>query len=229
VRNLASYDKPTYVSSGIGGALLGSNCPAAYTGPGLGNWHQECLRATGSGDESVISDQETQVAVAYVRQHAGRLPVVVLARIGRLWDVYAPNQGITINVNEGRPAPTARAGLVVYYLLLPVAAVGFVLLWRRGRQPYLLLLPAGVLTLVSALFYGTTRFRAPFEVCLVVLAAPALVVAAQTLARRVRAAGRLAPVPQATAGVGSPAEPPTREAGHPPRVDAKDASSGTPA
>ncbi len=39
-------------------------------------------------------------------------------------------------------------------------------------------MPAGVLTVVSALVYGLIRFRDPFEVCLAVLAAPPIVLLA---------------------------------------------------
>ena len=61
-------------------------------------------------------------------------------------------------------------------------------------------MPAGVVTVVSALFYGTVRFRAPFEVCLVVLAAPALVLAGGWLGRRF------------TGGAGAHSPPTTAEA-----------------
>lgn len=183
-RNLATFDKPTYVSSGLGNVLLGTNCPLAYSGPALGTWDQNCLPRTTRGDESVVSSQETKVALRYARDHAGRLPVVVLARVGRLWGFYAPSQEINVvGVNEGRPASAARAGFALYYALVPAALVGVVLLRRRGFRTWFLVVPAAVLTVTSALFYGSTRFRAPFEVCLVVLAAPALIALTESVRR----------------------------------------------
>jgi hypothetical protein len=77
----------------------------------------------------------------------------------------------------------------VYYALLPFAVAGIVVLRRRRLQQWFLLIPAGVLTVVSALYYGTVRFRAPFEVCLVVLAAPAIVLSLRWLGRSFRALG----------------------------------------
>jgi hypothetical protein len=77
-------------------------------------------------------------------------------------------------VNEGRPVPASIAGLVMYYALLPLAATGVVVLRRRRRVQWPLLVPAAVLTVVAAVDYGIVRFRAPFEVSLVVLAAVAL-------------------------------------------------------
>jgi hypothetical protein len=101
-----------------------------------------------------------------------------------MWDVFDPVQMASIEVNEGRPEPASLAGLGFYYALLPLGVAGIVVLRRRGIRQWFLLVPAGVVTLVAALVYGLVRFRAPFEVCLVVLAAPTLVVAAQWLRQR---------------------------------------------
>lgn len=196
VRNFVVFHKPTYVSTGIGGTLLGSNCPSAYYGSGMGGWHIDCLPTVRTGDESDASAHDQHAAVTYAKKHAGRLPVVVLARIGRLWDAYKPLQMVQVDVNEGRPAPAATAGLIVYYVLAPFAVAGIVLLRRRGVRQWFLLVPAGVLTLVSALFYGTVRFRSAFEVCFVVLAAVPMVAAVEWLGRRRRGAG--APSPRAS-------------------------------
>ncbi|HEX3979660.1 MAG TPA: hypothetical protein VHW93_00460, partial [Acidimicrobiales bacterium] len=145
--------------------------------------HNNCVAGINANDESVTSDLLQHAAIQYAEHHAGRLPVVMLARVGRLWDFYEPLQMINIDVNEGRPVPAARAGLIVYYALLPFAVAGIVVLRRRRLRQWFLLVPAGVLTVVSALYYGTVRFRAPFEVCLVVLAAPAIVISARWLGR----------------------------------------------
>jgi hypothetical protein len=87
------------------------------------------------------------------------------------------------DVNEGRPRDASVAGLVMYYALLPLGLAGIAILRRRRWRPWFLLVPAGVLTVVAGVFYGLVRFRAPFEVCLVVLAAPPLVLMAQRLGR----------------------------------------------
>jgi hypothetical protein len=117
---------------------------------------------------------------------------VALARAGRLWDFYAPVQMARLDVNEGRPVPASIAGLVFYYCLLLPAAVGVVVLRRRRTVQWPLLVPAGVLTLVAVVDYGLVRFRAPFEVSLVVLAAVALdAVWRRLVGRRARPAGSL--------------------------------------
>ncbi len=189
-RNLATFEDNTYLSTGDGLALLGANCPQSYSGPYIGSWALGCaVSVTGPGDESVQSARDQHAAIVYAEHHSGRLPAVVLARVGRLWDVYEPIQMADGDVNEGRPVPASLAGLGVYYGLVPLAVAGVILLRRRHIRQWFLLVPAGVLTVVSALVYGLVRFRAPFEVCLVVLAAPALVVLAQRGAGRWRARG----------------------------------------
>jgi 4-amino-4-deoxy-L-arabinose transferase-like glycosyltransferase len=167
-RNLATFKDPTYLSTGNGLALLGANCPLTYSGPSLGSWALGCVVGVSGRAE----------------HHVDRLPVVVLARVGRLWDFYEPIQMAQVDANEGRPEEPALAGLGLYYALLPLGVAGIVILRRRRVRVWYLLVPAGVLTVVSAVFYGLVRFRAPFEVCLVVLAAPPLVLAAQALGRR---------------------------------------------
>jgi hypothetical protein len=184
-RNVASFQDPTTISTGNGLALLGANCPQTYYGSDVGSWSLQCATSvTGPGDESVQAARKEHAALRYAEHHLGRLPAVVLARIGREWDVYQPAQMTRIEAHEGRPVPASWAGLVVYYLLMALGVAGVVIYRRRRIAQWFLLVPAGVVTVVSALFYGLVRFRAPFEVCLVVLAAPALVLAARRLGGR---------------------------------------------
>jgi hypothetical protein len=134
---------------------------------------------------------------------------VVLARIGREWDFYQPIQEADFSVNEGRPVPASLAGLGFYYALLPLGIAGMVILRRRGIHQWFLLVPAGVVTVVSALVYGLVRFRAPFEVCLVVLAAPPLALFGHWLGHRTdRDRGPTEPAP-ALAGTGADSSLPT--------------------
>jgi 4-amino-4-deoxy-L-arabinose transferase-like glycosyltransferase len=181
-RNLATFKDPTYISTGDGLALLGSNCPQTYSGSDLGLWSEMCATSVkGGGDESVQSSRDQHAAFQYIDHHADRLPIVMLARIGREWDLYKPFQMARVEQGEGRPFAGSIAGLGFYYALLPFAVAGIVILRRRGIDQWFLLVPAGVVTLVSALVIALVRYRAPFEVCLVVLAAPAMVRVAQRI------------------------------------------------
>ncbi|MGB7053512.1 MAG: glycosyltransferase family 39 protein [Acidimicrobiales bacterium] len=192
-RNLAAFTDPTYLSTGNGLALRGANCPQAYYGSQLGSWVITCAISNGGpGDESVLSARKTHAAVQYAEHHLSRLPVVVLARVGREWSFYRPAQEAYIESGEGRPVPATNAGTAVYYLMLPLTVAGIVIFRRRRIRQWYLLVPAGVLILVCAVFYGLIRFRAPFEVCMAVLAAAPLVL----LGERLRRPRRVAPEPE---------------------------------
>lgn len=117
--------------------------------------------------ELVARDQ----AVAYIGDHTSRLPVVMLARVGRMWDLYRPAQNVRFNDQlEGRGHRASQVGLAMYYLLVPLAVVGAASLWRRGVTLIPLIAPMLVITVTAALAFGTTRYRIPADVALVVLA-----------------------------------------------------------
>jgi 4-amino-4-deoxy-L-arabinose transferase-like glycosyltransferase len=184
-RNLATFKDATYISTGDGLALLGSNCPQTYSGPEIGLWSLHCATSIkGGGDESVQSSRDQHAALQYVEHHADRLPIVMLARVGREWDLYKPVQMAHVEAGEGRPFAASLAGLGFYYALLPFSVAGIIILRRRRIDQWFLLVPAAVVTLVSALVIALVRYRAPFEVCLVVLAAPGMVLLAQRLRGR---------------------------------------------
>jgi 4-amino-4-deoxy-L-arabinose transferase-like glycosyltransferase len=213
-RNLATFHDATYVSTSDGLGLLGSNCPATYSGPGLGTWSLACaVSVKTTGDESVQSARLQNAAVSYIKKHESRLPVVAAARVGRLWDFYMPIQQAAIDVNEGRPQRAALVGLWFYYALLPFAALGIWQFRRRHIVQWPLLVPAGVLTVVAAVFYGTVRFRAPFEVSLVLLAAAGIDGIVRGISRPRRgpelpssegASQTSEPMPQMTGGLATP-------------------------
>lgn len=171
-RNLAAFGDTTLLSTGEGPVLAGANCAATYAGRQLGSWNQTCsMPVATSPDQSIDSARQSAAGQRYLRHHLGRLPVVVLARVGRLWDVYEPFQMVHYDVGEGRPVPASFAGLYAYYLLMAAGVVGVVSLRRRRLRVWPLLAVAGLVTVVAATGYGLVRFRAEFEVALVVLAA----------------------------------------------------------
>ena len=85
-----------------------------------------------------------------------------------------------LDLAEGRAKWAEGAGVVAYFLLVPFALWGIVPLWRRRRDHALILLaPALLATLSSAIGYGNPRFRHAFEISFVVLAALAMVALAE--------------------------------------------------
>jgi 4-amino-4-deoxy-L-arabinose transferase-like glycosyltransferase len=123
-------------------------------------------------DESEREQVARDQAVEYIGNHKSRLPLVMAARVGRMWDVFRPAQNVRFNWQlEARGERASQVGLLLYYALVPLAVVGGVALWRRRIPLSPLLAPMIVITITAALFFGTTRYRVPADVALVILAA----------------------------------------------------------
>jgi hypothetical protein len=173
IRNALTFDAPVLISANADGLWAGANCAPTYYGPIVGSWDFPCYGRRPAGDESEQSREYRRRGVAYMRAHLGRVPVVLLARAGRVWDVYRPDQNRVFAASEGRPARSERLGVWLYWLLVPAAAVGAWRLRGRGRVLAILLAPAAMVTLTALLSYGATRFRFAAEPSIVVLAAVA--------------------------------------------------------
>jgi hypothetical protein len=231
--NLTRFDKPVYISTGLGATLGGGACDAAFYGPKTGYWDgaTNCgaqqvnipvpagvdastpagraaigavarRQLKNEGDESVRESQARTHAIDYIRAHKGRLPVVVLARVGRLWGFFRPWQTATFDATiEGRGLLAARLALIGYGLLAVASVPGLMLLYKRRQPVAPFLALAFIVTLSAALSFGVQRYRVPFDVVMPVLAAVAL----ESLWSRRR--------PQTTIAATSTAtSPPTEEA-----------------
>jgi 4-amino-4-deoxy-L-arabinose transferase-like glycosyltransferase len=184
--NLSRFHDPTFISTNDGVALLGSNCKEVYHGGGTGLTSlTDCLQPVPPGDESQVEKVYRRRALDFMKAHAGRVPMVVLARIGRTWGVFRPADMITYNINEDREEWVTRLGFVGYYPVLVFALAGAVVLWRRKRRGVLWVLgvPAIAVTIGVAVTYGQTRFRAAAEPSLAILAAVAAVAVVEAIRR----------------------------------------------
>src|SRR5205823_5136204 len=94
VRNAARFDRPVLLSSSGSAVIGGANCRDSYHGPYLGVWQYQCYGPRPGGDESQKATTYRHRGLTYARNHARRLPVVIAARLGRVWDVYRPFQQV---------------------------------------------------------------------------------------------------------------------------------------
>jgi MYXO-CTERM domain-containing protein len=106
----------------------------------------------------------------------------------------------------------ANAALVTYYALALLSVAGAVVLRRRRVTGYPLLAPIAVVLITVALSYGNTRFRAPAEVMLAVLAAVAIDALVSRFASARAGGGAVPAEPEpvgaaAPVGAGGPREP----------------------
>ena len=172
IRNWAEFDRPVLISTNDGTLLAGANCGLTYHGQDLGFWNIKCISERSIANEARQEARWRSEGASYVSDHAGRLPVVLAARLLRTWDVYQPRRMVTFA--EGRWVRAEQAGVVAYFVLLPFAFAGGWLIRRRRGEVMVLLVPVALVCVLSLVGYGIPRFRAPAEVTIVVLAAVAL-------------------------------------------------------
>src|SRR3954452_19029079 len=172
IRNLLTFQEPVIISTNGDGVVIGANCFGSYYGELKGAWDYSCFRDRAPGDESQYSKDYRARALRYARDHAGRIPAVVVLRLLREFDFYRPTQSAILMASEGRDYDVARWGIRTYWVLFPLFLIGGVLLWRR-RDPALWVLASPVVlgVAVAMLVYGSTRFRVVMEPVIVVLAA----------------------------------------------------------
>jgi hypothetical protein len=208
VRNLTTFDEPTVLGTGFGSVLAYGNCDATYSGSLLGYWSDQCSLKDYPPqlEESRVDLLARHKGTDYIKDHLSRVPIVVAARVGRVWDVFRPTQNVHLNsFFERRGDAASWAVLVGYYLMLPFAIGGLVVMRRRRVPIFPMIAIAVSVTITVALSFGITRYRAPVDAVLPVLAAVAL----DALWRR---RGR-APA-ETRAADGEPAEPVTAVTEH---------------
>jgi 4-amino-4-deoxy-L-arabinose transferase-like glycosyltransferase len=171
--NLSRFEKPVYLSAGAAGAFCGANSKGAYSGSKIGLWVPDlvsCPIPRHPKDQSVVADAWTQGGLDYLTAHADRLPIVVLARLGRAWEVFKPGQTVEYHIDEAIPSGTAWAQYGAYWLLLPLSIAGIWVLRRRQIAVFPILGLIAVAGVATAAFYGIIRLRLAADVAFVVLA-----------------------------------------------------------
>jgi len=184
VYNVVRFDEPVLLTTNDGKTLLGANCDITHYDD-IGGWDIRCLgpmepgrigHERGAPDASERSRVHRADAVAYISDHLDRLPVVIVARLGRLLDVYGLDTMIDQDVGEEKAEWAVLAGIVCWWLLAVLAAVGWRVLSRRAvAMRWWLLVPVIAVVVATVLFYGAHRIRAPAEPTVVVLAAVGIV------------------------------------------------------
>ena len=165
IRNWVVFDRPVLVATNSGTAIAGANCDDTFYGDRLGGWSPPCIREH-PGNEAEHHSEALRDGLRYAGDHLGRLPVVLAVRTARVWSLYDP-----FLVPEGRSERAQKLAVVAFFLLIPFAVAGALVLRRRRVGLWLLLVPIVLVTATALLTYGNVRFREPAELSLVVLAA----------------------------------------------------------
>lgn len=188
MRNLVSFTNPTFMSVGTGSVLLNGSCDDAYYGENLGSLSFRCFEGEAqvviaegfdprdpAADESVIDRRFMEIATPYVSDNLDRLPVVVAARVGRIYYLYDPEGSISYDIAlEDRGRWQSWSALWFFYLTVPLAVYGGVVLRRRGIPLSPLVGPIAAVAFTAATTFGISRFRGPADLAMCMLAGVAL-------------------------------------------------------
>jgi hypothetical protein len=200
--NLTRFDRPVLMSNGAGSVLMVANCDQTYSGYFFGYWSINCAAGLGTlpGDESDHEVVWRKRGTDYIKSHERRQPAVVAARVARMWDIWTPSrirQGIFFDAElEGRGLWQSQLATDQYFVLLLPALAGLVVLRRRRQTILPFLAIAATITFTAATTFGITRYRAPVDAMMPVLAAAAIFGALDAW----RARRPAAPVAQPVAG-----------------------------
>jgi len=173
--NLARFSEPVYLTNSAGSVMSDASCDSTYYGEFIG-YHANCIGTDpplelDEADESVREADLLAEADDYFYDHLDRLPLVAVARVARVYDIFKPGQNVWLNWwLEGRGKAASTAGLWAYYALIPFGVYGAVTLWRRQVTLLPLLSTVVVVSVAAAMTFGLTRYRVPVDVALVVLA-----------------------------------------------------------
>ena len=178
--NLSRFDKPTFISDGEGITLASANCADTFSGKFEGYWSMRCAldeakHISKKLDESAQGARFQQMTITYIEHHENRLVPVGMAKLGRAFGFFHPMQQISFDAFlETRPYHWALVGLGMYYALLLLSIGGTVIL-RKRRIPVYPLWAIGLNVALAVLVaFGTTRYRLPFDVALVIMGSVAV-------------------------------------------------------
>lgn len=174
-------------TSNSGNMFTGANCPSTYYGNLLGAWDENCAsNLAPDADELEWAAQARSDGLSYAKDHATRVPLVVGARILRVWGLWDPVQTAHLEVFETRNIPWQIFGWAVDMTLLALAIYGLATLIRRKARIAPMVAVALGVVVTAALSNGNQRFRLAADPVLAVLAAVTLVAALGRLTRRRR-------------------------------------------
>jgi 4-amino-4-deoxy-L-arabinose transferase-like glycosyltransferase len=186
IRNLDAFGRLVPISNNDSTVIAGANCDLTYHGTNLGSWDIRCISPRRIDNEAAQAAVWRSQGLRYARDHAARLPVVLLVRLARVWDLWQPRRQVLLD--EGRQLRMSQAGVAFFYLFAALGVAGALALRRRGRPLLVLLSPAVAVCVAALVGYGIPRLRHGFEIPLLVLAAAGIAAVWDRLRERTGAA-----------------------------------------
>ncbi|MFL5626493.1 MAG: ArnT family glycosyltransferase [Ktedonobacteraceae bacterium] len=174
------------VATGDGIVLLGAyNDMVLADTPFKGIWIRPSLvdpnlfrayAACGATCEAQRDTAYKDRAARWVKGHSNTMPYLLSLHLKSMWTPATPEADLPMNQFPERTSAQIVMGMVAY-LSIPVfllAVIGLLLTWRLWRHLLFLYLVLALTIGQCLYFYGSSRFRAPIEPMLVLLATGAL-------------------------------------------------------
>lgn len=185
--NQPRFHHPVLLSSSFGSAVAQGSCPQTFSGPLLGHYSLSCALANPNFYLADQSDADSALRTdtwRFVRRNDRRVPIVLLARQGRVWTLFRVSQHVQYDAYwTASPRWVIWSWFGAYWAMLPLAVGGAIALRRRTVALFPLLAVPFVVVVATSLTFGETRYRAPAEVVLALLAAVAIDALAGTIWR----------------------------------------------
>ncbi len=184
--NMTRFNAPVTFSTNAGGTMAAANCDSTYYGDIIGYKDYDCAHAVWLAaaardphweelDASQKDDEVRHEATLYIRDHLRRVPVVVLARWARILGLYKPFQEVGFDEFLLKQETAVGYSIVWGFWAFAIAAIAGLVVMVRRRLPVWPLLAFPVIVLVAVgITFAQTRYRAPMEVSVVLLAAVAI-------------------------------------------------------
>lgn len=183
VYNANRFEKPVYLSTGLGPTALASTCNHTYYTANIGYYDLSCMNGAptaepkGEGlDESQVNSVDKQKAKRYAKAHPARTALSVFAREARIVGLWHPRQQNDFDhYVQGRGSLALVATAQWSFWALALLSFAGAWIWRKRRIAlYPLVAEMALTAVIVAVTFGNTRYRAAVEWCVVALAATAI-------------------------------------------------------
>ena len=176
IRNKIVFDRIVLVSTNGGSTFWGANNDiVAVPGKYWGDWisttrvdrERKKREVWSLRNEADQDKKEWQIGKEYVRNNLRKMP---LLEVGKFWLLLKPFP------NSANKIYVTVTGLG-WIILLPLVIIGMIMILRDREKRFLFIpINAQILTLLvtTAIFYGSERFRMPYEPLLAIYAAVAV-------------------------------------------------------
>ena len=170
IRNAIEVGEPTLSTVSASAVIAVANCDATYSGRLLGSWSYPCMQPNLGFrmSERKYAAHVRAKGIDYALGHASRWPIVGVARLGRVWGIWNPDELTRDEAHESRNLTWQRIAWPVSFATMGVGLTGIWMLRRNRVRVAVLVAPIVMTSVIALVTYGNSRFRAASEPVLLI-------------------------------------------------------------